>query len=353
MTPEARVRRVVDAAREVARAPGIVATLAAATGLSPEGVALALERHLELQPSDDEVRALVASAPAAGEVYVLLSSTVFVGALRAIAWAWAGAPRVAVRPSRREGAFASALVAAVGDAALRLAPELDLARLSPASGAVREVHVYGRAETIAHLRAIAPRGVRVRGHGPGLGVAVVGAGDALEDAAHALADDVVPFDQRGCLSPRVAFVEDTAEHAPSDEDPLRATHARAFAGALAAALADAERRVPRGAIAEEERAEAARFGQAMEFSGVLHRGGASMIGVSYNLMIPPPGRHVLVVPFDTSAALEARARPIAPLVTTVGATPRAPSLALPHARRAALGAMQRPPLDGPVDRRPE
>ena len=36
-----------------------------------------------------------------------------------------------------------------------------------------EIHVYGRDETIASLRARAAEGVRLRGHGAGLGVAIV------------------------------------------------------------------------------------------------------------------------------------------------------------------------------------
>lgn len=340
MSPEERVVRVVLAARRAAAEPGLAEGLSRATGLSREGVALALARHLETRPTKDQVRALVRSAPVACGAVVVLSATVFVGALRAIAWAWAGAPRVFVRPSRREPLFAAALVHALGDAAVTLSPDLDVAEVRDG-----EVHVYGRAETIAHLRAAARPGVRVRGHGPGLGIAVIGSAAPLDDAARALASDVVPFDQRGCLSPRVAFVREEAASGDA--------RTRAFARAMAAALERTERAVPRGAVSEAERGEAARFAQTMNLAGHTCRGGSSVIGVSYTLTLPPPGRHLLLVPFADDGALSGLVAPLARHVTVVGRTEDAPPLDLVHARIARLGEMQRPPLDGPVDLRPD
>lgn len=340
MSPQERVERVAAAARRAARDPSVVEDLARTTGLSPEGVALALSRHLETSPTPDDVRALVRSAPVAPVSVVVLSATVFVGALRAIAWAWAGAPRVVVRPSHREPRFAAALVDALGDPGVTLAPDLDIASVQRG-----EVHVYGRAETIAHARASARPGVRVRGHGPGLGIAVIDEAAPLDDAASALASDIVPFDQRGCLSPRIAFVR---EQAPTDD--MRTLE---FARAMASALERAERAVPRGEMSDAERAEAARFAEAMEFSGRSLRGGSSVIGVSCTLTLPPPGRHVLLVPFASDGALRELVAPLARHVTVVGRTDDAPALHFAHARTARLGEMQRPPLDGPVDRRPD
>src|SRR5208283_100464 len=104
---------------------------------------------------------------------------------------------VAVRPSRREPHFARALVERAGDPGLTLVEEVDPARLFGG-----EVHVYGRDATIASVRGRVGERVRVRGHGAGMGIAIVSAQARLEAAADSLAEDVVAFDQRGCLSPR-------------------------------------------------------------------------------------------------------------------------------------------------------
>lgn len=317
---EARVRAVIEAANAVVRAPDLVPALVASTGLSREGVELALARHLELAPTDAELAQLLARTTEASAVTVILSANVFVGALRAIAIACAAAPRVVVRPSRRDPLFATLLVAALPD--VQLLPDLAVEDVEAG-----ELHVYGRDETIADVRARAK--VPVRGHGAGMGIAWV---TAPEEAAR-LADDVVAFDQRGCLSPRVVFVKGDA---------------RACASALHEALTASP--VPRGALLSDEHAEAERWRATMTYAGELLEGPGYAVAIG-PLVVPPPGRHVQLVPVkdhDEAAALLA---PLRRFVTTLGTDGDA-RLAPPWARIARLGAMQRPPLDGPVDLRP-
>jgi hypothetical protein len=333
------VRRLVDAARVVARErAGLVADLVRSTGLSPEGVDLALERHLETDATDEELDALVAWAGAAKHVIVLLSSNVFVAALRAIAIARAASPSVVVRPSRREPHFARALVERAGDPGVTLMDEVDLARVFGG-----EVHVYGRDATIAAVRARVGERVRVRGHGAGMGIAVIGPGAGLQDAAEAVARDVIAFDQRGCLSPRVALVEGEAR-------------AARFADALDAALGEAAEGVPRGALHEDERAEAVRYRETMAFAGSAierpsHTVGVAPIGVP--LVVPPAGRHVHVAAVAGIDEARAALTGLASVIVAVGADDleRVASIAPAHARVSRLGEMQRPRLDGPVDRR--
>jgi hypothetical protein len=339
-TPEERaaaVRSLVRAARLLARNPGeLVARIARSSGLSEAGVRLALERHLEIDPSEEDLAHLVARTHEASRVHVILSSTVFVGALRAMAVARASAPRVTVRPSRRDPVFASALIETLGDPELSLAAEA-----GPAAIDAGEIHVYGRDETTASLRAAARPGVIVRAHGSGLGVACISAVADAECAAELVAADVVPFDQRGCLSPRIVFVEGDG------------ARAEAVATMLDAALARASVSVPRGALAPEERAEAVRYMETVAFSGRLYRGEEHAVGVSATLALPPPGRHVHVLAVPDAQALEVRLEPIAHAVVAFGTDdPVAFTFAAPaHARISVLGAMQRPPLDGPVDLR--
>jgi acyl-CoA reductase-like NAD-dependent aldehyde dehydrogenase len=349
-SPEERIahaRRVVEAARRVRdRRASLRAELARSTGLGEAGVDLALDAHLEVDATDADLARLVASAGDAPHVTVILSANVFVAALRAIALAVAAAPRVVVRPSRRDPAFARALVRELADPAVTLddVPR-DAAEGTPddakdvASIAAGEIHVYGRDETIADVRARARAGVRVRGHGAGMGIALVGEDADLAGAAERLASDVVPFDQRGCLSPRVAF-------AYGGE-----ARAREFAAALHASLASWQARVPRGALFEV--AEARRWRDTMAVAGQLHAADDHAVAVAASATIPPPGRHVLVVPCASLDDARPHIAPLARFVVAVGASDPALAHAVvpAHARVSPLGAMQRPPLDGPVDRR--
>src|SRR5204863_6828367 len=116
-----RVWRVVRAASTLELDEDLIHRIAKSTGLAHEGVRLALEEHLETDPSDDDVRTLALHAAHADRVHVILSSTVFTAALRAIAVAWAAAPNVIVRPSRRAPDFAAALVRAIDDPSVALA----------------------------------------------------------------------------------------------------------------------------------------------------------------------------------------------------------------------------------------
>jgi hypothetical protein len=207
-----------------------------------------------------------------------------------------------------------------------------------------EVHVYGRGETIAAVRGQVRPGVEVRGHGPGMGVAMVTAAAAARDAAGLLAADVVAFDQRGCLSPRVAFIE-------GDEE-----RAEAFAYALHERLSAWETWVPRGALTGEEQREATYWRETIAFVGRAHMAethAVALVPASVALALPPPGRHVLVVPCATLADAPRALGPLLGYVVSVGSDDpeRVSALVPAHARVASLGRMQRPPLDGPVDRR--
>jgi acyl-CoA reductase-like NAD-dependent aldehyde dehydrogenase len=323
-----RVGCVVRAASTLELDETLIHAIARSSGLSVEGVRLALERHLETDPADEDVRHLVSHVAHADRVHVLLSSTVFVSALRAIAVAWAAAPSVVVRPSHRDPHFATALVRAIDDPGVTLAPDLDVSQIDRG-----EIHVHGRMETIEHVRRGARPGVTVRAHGPGMGVAIVGEDADLDAAAADLADDIVVFDQRGCLSPRLIF-------------------ALGDAGGLASALSEAlDSEVPLGTLTEEERAESARFIQALAFSGVVKASPGGVVGVGDGVFIPPTGRHVQIIP-STVAMMRERIEKLAPHITAVGLSAGIDhALAPVDARVSPLGMMQRPPLDGPVDRR--
>ncbi|HSC88208.1 MAG TPA: acyl-CoA reductase [Polyangiaceae bacterium] len=314
--------------------------LLASSGLSPQGVELALTRHLEHRAGRAAVTQLVRRGPAVPAAHVLLSANVFVAAFRAIAVALAQSGRVFVRPSRREPTFARLLAEGSGGAF-----EL-VDQLSPRAG--EHLWAYGTEETLRNLRGQLPAGVLFHPHGPGLGVALLSerglVGTPLVDAARALAADVIAFDQRGCLSPRLVLVQG---------DPSLAEQ---FADALALWLEDAEKHVPRGRLSADEDADALRYEHTMAYVGGARRAGQGLVVVerqAERLFVPPVGRYLSVV--TTSDPL-ARLADLGARVTTVGllgddALPGRVQAVLGRARVVPFGRMQLPPLDGPVDQR--
>jgi hypothetical protein len=352
-----RVERVVAVGRRVADPCDSLGQLArrklgGRSGLSSEGIALALEQHLECRPSSAELDRLVAGASRAERCHVLLAANVCTAALRAIACAVASAPHVTVRPSRRDPVLAETLVAELGfDSLFQEAG--GSVELAPALG-VRPgdlVHAYGSDETLAVLADSLPAGARLMRHGTGIGVAVVDAGAPIERAAQAIARDVVPFDQRGCLSPRFVLVEG---------DSRRASQ---LAAALHVELALWGARVPRGPLGADARAEQSAFCAIARALGPIWQGEQHLVTLDPTpsaLELAPAARVVPVVPC-TRAEVARLLEPWARFVAAVGAgldASRAPSALgetvhalAPWARRSALGQMQRPPLDGPVDLR--
>lgn len=342
----ARVRALVEAARTVVhrvlgRDTQLADALVKATGLSPEGVALALREHLEVSPTDDEIEELVRAAGDAPAVHVILSANVFTAALRALALAVAAAPTVSVRCSSRESVFVPALIDAIEDSSKLGIQLVDSITALPGD----ELHLYGNDETLGTICAELDDAIRVRAHGTGIGIALISSDADLPQAAALLGRDIVPFDQRGCLSPRVAIVPDIER-------------ARELAERLREELEAWQSRVPAGRTDESLRSEIAAFRQAAEAMGEFTPCGAGGIAVAEELRAPwfaPTGRNLLVTVFEDEAA----ARWIAPIARHVASIGIAGSevewgkvtAACAGARRSALGFMQRPRFDGPVDRR--
>jgi hypothetical protein len=346
----ARVEAALAAAR-VAFGPGrdraIDRALADESGLSLGTISWALEEVLELHPSREALALMSARAQPRAAIAVLLAGNVPTAPLRAVVWALAAAPHVIVRPSRRATAFVAHWLAA----APALAAHVELVPLSedPAADAHRAierlpedsaVHVYGGEATIAAVAAAAaPRGIATELHGPGLG-AIVARSEEIVASATAIAEDFAAFDQRGCLSPRLLL---------SIGDASAAERA---ATALDRALAAIGAQRPRGRLDPEESASIARARDAAIYAGFAIEGRDHLIMVVER---PAPGPIGRVVPITPVANVDEASGALAPLraVLTTVAHGREPPLELPAGvRRAPLGAMQRPPLDGPVDLRP-
>jgi hypothetical protein len=308
-------------------------TLPNTTRLSLAGIELALRECLELSPSESELAALCASVSPSPRVHVSLSSTVFVGAHRALALALASSPHVFARPSRRDPTFLRLLQRATG--ALFDVVEV----LEPSAG--EALWAYGSDATLAAIRETLPAGVRLYAHGSGVGVAIVAEEHVNRDTASALARDIVPFDQRGCLSPRLALVcggEDAALE---------------FSHLLAAALDEQERGIPLGELDADERAAIVRFRDTLAYAGRVTPAGKGWVSTGTVPLLAPVGRNMHVM--ATATPLDVLG-PLAPGIAALGVA-GAPALreslsqGLTGARASPLGVMQRPAFDGPVDQR--
>jgi hypothetical protein len=337
MTATARITRLVHAARRLADPDDTLgkearALLPESSGLSAEGVELGLRDCLEHRATESDIETLAKSVPPAKKVHAILARTVFTAPLRAIALCLGQSDDVDVRPSHHEPHFAM-LLARACEGLFRVVPEI-----TPATD--DHVWVYGGDDTLDALRRTLSEGVVLHAHGPGFGIALVEAGSDPKEAARALADDVLPFDQRGCLSPRLAIC------LGSDSE------VEELARALASALSEAESRVPLGVLDADEAAEVARYRDTASFAQDVLPAGRGFVGFGELGMAAPVGRNMQVTRGDLDDLLATQRAAIA-AVGIFGSPSLEEKVArlLPHARRSPLGKMQRPRFDGAVDLR--
>lgn len=204
------------------------------------------------------------------------------------------------------------------------------------------VVVYGGTDAVRSLRERTPDGTTFLGyrHRVSFGVATreaLGAGEASVCAADA-AMAVATFDQHGCVSPHLFYVEEGGETAPA-----------AWAAMLAQALEALETALPRGVVTPGESAAirqaraAAEFGQLAGDGRELH---ASANGTAWTVVFDPDpvftpsclNRVVTVKPFTSIDELTKLVEPTGPILQTVGFAgdpERRDALA---ARLGALGA---------------
>ena len=118
---------------------------------------------------------------------------------------------------------------------------MERAALDPADAVV----VYGGAEAVASIRARTPPAARFLGYGPKVSFGVVGRAvlteDGAREAARGAALDASTFDQQGCVSPHLFYVEQGGAVGPE-----------AWAQLLAEAMARTEGELPRGTLAPGE-----------------------------------------------------------------------------------------------------
>lgn len=184
------------------------------------------------------------------------------------------------------------------------------------------VLAYGGNDAIQQIRSQLPVTTRFLGYGHKLGLGLVGraALDALRAPATArlAAHDVVRYEQQGCYSPHVFYVERGGRVTPP-----------AFAQYLASELANLQQRFPRWGLVLEDAGAIAAWRQSFELRS-LSTGGGELIGgegaawsVAYvdQLMALTPtaaSRSIQVVAVDALQEVVAQIAPHAPYLQTVG-----------------------------------
>ena len=222
----------------------------------------------------------------------------------------------------------------------------------------------GNDETLAAIRAQLPAQVRFLGYGQRVSFAFVTREvlreDTIAEIVASAADDVVAWDQHGCLSPHVIYVEERG-----------AVESDKFAEFLAVELAKRETPEPRGKISVEESAAIASR-RAIYEAIAAHRADAkiwsSQNSTAWTVVFEhdvsfrfsPLNRFIYVKPVPDLAAVMQGVDAVHGKVSTVGiAAPpeKQKELALRFARWGAtricpLGRMQNPPLTWRHDGRP-
>ena len=311
------------------------------TGLSHAGVDYALAHCLEHHVSRGTLTGLVKTQKRLPRSHVLLSANVFTAAFRAIVLGLCQSENVQVRASRRAETFPRLLHEA-SEGAFDL-----VAELHPEPG--ESFWVYGSTDTIKTLRQTLPSGVKFHAHGPGMGAAVFKEhlhyqSPDLPPAVAALARDIIPFDQRGCLSPRVVIIEGSR------------TFAELVCNLLVQELTRLEQEIPRGELSPAEAADALRYEASVTFVGSSVPAGMGMVfldPVDGRVLVPPVGRYVHVSVTDDSFPLLKGLGPQLTGVAFYNSSDLQGRLreAIGDRRYVDMGQMQHPAFDGPVDLR--
>ncbi len=208
--------------------------------------------------------------------------------------------------------------------------------------------VYGNNETLAALRVFIPATTKTIVHGHKLSLGLV-AREAIDlNLARKIATDIALYDQRGCLSPHVYYMESGGAISPHD-----------FAKAAADALQDISVKWPKGAVSPDEASKIQQLRAALPLKGgtVFE----SPKGVDWTVLVDPDpefkvsplSRTIWIKPVDDLFE-------ILPLLVSVRALIQTIGLAVPAARAehlinslsiiggcrlCAIGDMQRPPLN--------
>lgn len=309
-------------------------------GMARDWSAERLRRTLELEfgdprcldgPADLDGRTLMAVGPGLC-VQVVSGSVPGVGVNALMRSLLVKSPTL-IKPGRGDGLLTDLFARGLAECDAELAGALAVlywpggsgAREREAMAAADVAVVYGSDETVRTLRALAPATTRVVGYHHRMGVAMIGR-DALSAeaggggpalVAAALARSAALFEQRGCVCPHHAWVEEGGDMEPVD-----------FAARLADAMDALESSLPSAPLSTEEASAVQQLRgtaelQAAASGGRVWHGGA---GAPWTVVFQPeavagPGTLARGVRVRPLTDLEAAGHALAPFGThlqTVG-----------------------------------
>jgi hypothetical protein len=221
-------------------------------------------------------------------------------------------------------------------------PGGDEAMERAALDAADAVVVYGGADAVSTIRSRTPVTARFIGYGPKVSFGVVGrsalSGADAREAARGAARDASTFDQQGCVSPHLFYVEEGGPVSPD-----------AWAAMLAEEMAGVERELPRGVLAPGESSSIRQLRAEAEFAeagggGVrLH---ASAEGTAWTVVFDPKpdftssclNRVIRVKPVASLDDVPALVERFGPVLQTVGVAADAESTRVLAEALARVGA---------------
>jgi len=291
---------------------------------------------------------------------VVLAGNVFTASVRSIVVPLLLGVPVLVKASSKEITFPTMLRDALRRTNATLGAAIDIVAFPGGDAAcetalverAEAVSVYGSDETVAAMSSRVGHASLIP-HGHGVSVAYCGAaalGDARgSDTIANLSLDICAYDQRGCLSPQLVFIEAATERS-----------ARDFALRLAEeGLDPMSQTLPRGPLPASVGAEQTQWRGVAEVEGTLIR------GKSYGLAIrsaqavrwSPGYRNVSIVPVRTIDEAFGAIEPIGATLKCVGADLASISEVRARLRESRalsayacnVGSMQTPVLGAPAD----
>lgn len=333
--------------------------LAGSSGLRVSNVRWGVETTLE-SVTADALASIVHHARLAGPARttmrprgvhaVILAGNVFTASLRALYVPLCLGNPVIAKASPRSDLFAHLVARALSEtdpifrdaAAVVTFSSDEVALTDLLLSRAHTVAAYGSDETIRAIQMRLGSGTRLLPHGHGLGLAYI-EGEGTDADAEAFAEDVIAYDQRGCLSPHAL---------------LTTGDAHAFAERLRKALSGASFRRPRGSLPVEVGA------AQVQWRGVAQARGDLFEGLDFAVSVEGAGRPRLSPGYrNVSITTVADRAEFVRIASSFGAHLKAvgvggiepQALALPPGsvpRISKLGAMQRPPIDAPWEGAP-
>ncbi len=286
-------------------------------------------------------------SPSGLALHILSGNVPGSGVFGLIAALLAGVPSL-VKTARREPLLPALIAGSLADEDARLGAALavtpwtggDAGLDGAAIAAADLVLAYGRSESLAEIAAHEP--TRLLSFGPRVSVGLI-AGEALDrHTAATCAMQVALFDQQGCLSPQILFVEDTSA-------------TPRFVEAVLAELGRLETTLPRAPLSLAETTaswrhlERARWraqeGEALSVHAGPSGGFSIVCDRSGTVPTSPLNRHVVIVPILHLGAAEQTLSQIASCVEAVGYAGPTARLSEAVAVATACAAPRLCPLD--------